>query len=271
MGCSSAKAAGGTSQRSLLSGGQVHSSTSLGRRERSLPSHLAAAPRGSFQSALPPVEEGRRDFARIFFANERKIFLIGKGMPSMRPLQPTTGPSSAHIGDLSDPVIDRAEALFGEALFQQLNQVCSAGGRKPPDREVLHKLRSRAVLAMTVNVGIDFALQMKLLPTFLQPFFLIVVMDSPLEARAATYGFVAELPNQISGDRPDSKRTPFCVRLLSPDLLGDSSCGKDGAADNCWEVQYSVREVNTTTIFQAVEEEMQTLREATGVSNWDLM
>lgn len=273
MGCVSAKSTsvrGQNSQTGLLA--RSGSSSTFSKRA-SLPRDLASHPRGIFPSHLPPIDEGRRDFARIFFANERKIFFIGKGMPTVRPLQPTAGPSSAHIGDFSDAVMDRAEALFGEALFAQLAQICYAGGFKPPDKEALHKLRERAVQAMTVNVGIDFALHMKLLPTFLQPFFLIIVMDSPLEARAATYGFVAQLPDQISGDRPDSKRSPFCVRLLSPDLLHEPSCGTDLTAPNGWEVQYYVREVSpsTATIMQAVEEELQNLREATGASSWDLL
>lgn len=88
---------------------------------------------------------------------------------------------------------------------------------------------------------------MKLLPTFLQPFFLIIVLGDLSEARAATYGFVAERPQQIEGDRPESKRTPFCVRLLSPDLLAS-----DEAEAKNWEVEYHVQEVQTSTIMQAI-------------------
>lgn len=268
MGCVSAKSTRNGQTRPLA---RSHSGGASFSKMDSLPRDLASHPRGIFQSHLPPIDEGRRDFARIFFANERKIFFIGKGM-QIRPLQPTAGPSSAHIGDFSDAVMDRAEALFGEALFAQLAQVRIAGGHQPLSTEELIKLRSRAVQAMTVNVGIDFALHMKLLPTFLQPFFLIIAMDSPLEARAATYGFVAQTPTQISGDRPDSKRSPFCVRLLSPDLLAPSCCTED-TAPHGWEVQYHVREVrhSTATIMQAVEEELQNLKDATRASSWDLL
>merc|ERR1719336_3676852 len=87
-----------------------------------LPAKLATQSTGKFQSSLPPVSEGRRDFARIFFADQRKIYFFAPGMQSMRPLQPTAGPSSAHIGDMSDLVVERATSLFGESLQMHLKQ-----------------------------------------------------------------------------------------------------------------------------------------------------
>lgn len=240
--------------------GQVHD-VALPKKEP-LPAALAAASHGRFQSALPPGNEGRRDFARIFFADQRKIFLMAKGMPSMRPLQPTAGPSSAHIGDLSEQVVERAESLFTESLTTHLTQVCGTA----PDPTIVETLRARAMAAMTVNVGVDFALHMKLMPTFLQPFFLIIVLGNMEEARAATYGFVAERPQQIVGDRPESKRTPFCVRLLSPNLLSD-----DEAVTKQWEVEYSVRPVQTSTIMQAVQMDARSVRETINSGRWDAM
>lgn len=237
--------------------GQVHNATV---KRDPLPAALAVASSGRFQSALPPESEGRRDFARIFFADQRKIFIIAKNMPSMRPLQPTAGPSSAHIGDLSEQVIERAESLFKESLLVHLKQACPSAA----DASMVETLRKRAMAAMTVNVGVDFALHMKLLPTFLQPFFLIIVLGDLSEARAATYGFVAERPQQIEGDRPESKRTPFCVRLLSPDLLAS-----DEAEAKNWEVEYNVREVQTSTIMQAVEMDAPKLRESLAAERWE--
>lgn len=228
-----------------------------------LPPVLASQSPGKFQSSLPPTSEGNRDFARIFFADKSKIYFIAPGMPSMRPLQPTTGPSSAHIGDLSDVVVERARELFGESLQQHLDQ---AMGSEAPDAEVVQTLITRAIASMTVNIAIDFALKMNLLPMFLQPAFLIVMLGQPLQAKAATYGFVAEQPNQINGDRPESKRTPFCVRLMSPDLL--TATADDDLWKN-WEVEYSAFEVCTTTISEAVKHDMPKVREAINTSSWE--
>jgi hypothetical protein len=240
-----------------MHGGHVRDARPL-RKAGSLPA-LLAAPKGSFKSALPPIEEGRRDFARIFFSDERKIFLMGRGLPSMRPLHPTPGPSKANIGDLSDQVIERAEELFCESLAQQLAQVF--GG--PPDESVVAKLRARATAAMTVNVGVDFALHMKLMPMFLQPFFLIVVIPEVNDARVVTYGFVSAQPQDVVGDRPEAKRTPQCVRLLSPNLLrpGDPLAG--------WQVEYSLRSVSSASITQVVEADLQLVREAIRTASWN--
>lgn len=271
MGCGSAKAQAGQVHhaahrypKGFLKGGGFKGKDSGrggGAAAVSLPPTLKAQPTGRFASALPPTGEGRRDFARIFFANERKIFIAAAGMPSMRPLQPTTGPSSAHIGDLSEQVVAVAEGLFTDCLT---NQLVRASGTAP-EPETVETLRGLAVLAMTVNVGMDFALHMQLLPTFLQPFFLIIVLGQPLEARVATYGFVAAEPQHIVGDRPESKRTPFCVRLLSPNLLGDAA---EADASN-WLVRYSVREVRAASVMQAVEMEMGQVREATSTGRWE--
>lgn len=244
MGCSGSKS-------------QVHDATKV--RQEQLPASVKARPRGLFQSALPPADEGRRDFARIFFANERKIFLHAEGMPGMRPLQPTAGPSAAHIGDLSEHVVERAASLFGEAVTSQLSLVSGTA----PDPSIVETLCKRAMPAMTVNVGMDFALHLQLLPTFLQPFFLVIALGAPMQVRVATYGFVAEKPQQVKGDRPDTKRTPFCVRLLSPNLMSD----EEADAAN-WQVSYSVREVQSATILQAVEAEAPMVREAISRGEW---
>merc|ERR1740117_2837146 len=109
---------------------------------------------------------------------------------------------------------------------------------------------------------------MKLMPTFLQPGFVIIALGEPLQARVAIYGFVAERPQQVAGDRPESKRTPFCVRLLSPNLL-EAAPESDGVTG--WQVDYRVREVQASTIMQAVELELPKLKEATAAGRWDLI
>eukprot|EP00929_Paragymnodinium_shiwhaense_P095481 TRINITY_DN56642_c0_g1_i2.p1 TRINITY_DN56642_c0_g1~~TRINITY_DN56642_c0_g1_i2.p1 ORF type:complete len:257 (+),score=58.33 TRINITY_DN56642_c0_g1_i2:77-847(+) len=251
-------------------GGSKANAVHLPTKKDGLPASIAAAPRGKFQSTLPPRDEGRRDFARIFFAEQRKIYLFAKGMPSMRPLQPTAAPSSASIGDLSEEVIKRAEELFTDSLVQTLTTAAN-GTRPTPD--FVEKLTNSAMNALTVNVGIDFALHMKLMPTFLQPIFVIIVLGDPAEARAATYGFVASAPQEVAGDRPEAKRTPFCVRLLSPNLLRDGKGDSPPSTcdDSDWEVQYSVREVQAATILQAVEPDTPKLMAATASGRWDPM
>mmetsp|Transcript_53004 Transcript_53004/g.124188 ORF Transcript_53004/g.124188 Transcript_53004/m.124188 type:complete len:262 (+) Transcript_53004:50-835(+) len=242
MGCGGSKAKG-----------QVADVSSTTGTKEPLPRCLVGRPYGKFISALPPLNEGRRDFARIFFANERKIFFLTKDMPSMRPLQASAGPSNANIGDLSEQVVERACSLFYDALTGSLAQAFNSA----PDPVVVDKVHHKAMSAMSVNVGVDFALQMQLMPMFLQAVFVLLVFGDMQEARIATYGFVAADPKQVKGDRPESKRSPFYVRLLSPNLI---TAREEDA--HRWEVSYVAQTASITTIMQAVEAEVRHLRDA---------
>merc|ERR1719343_1200852 len=129
----------------------------------------------------------------------------------------------------------------------------------------MDKLTEKSGSAMSVNIGLTFAQHMQLLPIFLQPAFLIILLGNPLQARAATYGFVAEKPDQITGDRPESKRTPYCVRLLSPDLLHDV---EDSVSPTSWHLDYNAVEVQTASIIQAVDADMCLIRDAVNTGSW---
>lgn len=230
------------------------------RSSKGLPANLAAVSTGTFETSLADVSEGRRDFARTFFSQQCRIFIMAPGMPSMRPVQATKQSASYNIGQMDDAVMRLAEELFTESLLEYLKQAC--GG--DPEMEVVNILKKRVMAAMTVNIGLDFTRHMKLLPQLLQPLVLIVVMGKISEARTATYGFVAERNEQIQGDRPESKRTPICVRLVSPDLLTPK---EDAKAQ--WQVEYTLKGVKTSTIMQAVEMELPSLRQAISSQQWD--
>jgi len=179
-------------------------------------------------------------------ANERKIFLMAKGFQSPKPLQVTSGPSQTNIGDLNSEVISKAMALFEERLGEALQQV-SARAEGEAGR-----LRDLAISAINVSGGIDFATHMELMPMFLQPVFVLVVLGDMEEAHMMTYGFIAETPHQVEGDRPEAKRTSFCVRLVSPNLLAPPDAAK--------EVWYSVRNVHTTAMSQVVDGDVDLMR-----------
>jgi len=225
-----------------------------------LPNALQATPRGAFQSTSAGSDEGRRDFSRIFFANERKIFFMGKGLNSPQPLQVTSQPSSTHVGDLSAEVVEMAAQMFGERLASALD---AAQATRPDD---ISALVNQIIPRMTVNVGLDFALHTGLMPAFLQPVFVIIALGEPLQFRVATYGFIAEKPDQVVGDRPETKRTPFVVRLLNTDLTPDDT--KNGGKVN---VHYSAWCVQAATTQQVVDLEGNALREACNKNSWDLL
>eukprot|EP00933_Yihiella_yeosuensis_P016800 TRINITY_DN14216_c2_g1_i1.p1 TRINITY_DN14216_c2_g1~~TRINITY_DN14216_c2_g1_i1.p1 ORF type:complete len:255 (-),score=36.36 TRINITY_DN14216_c2_g1_i1:373-1137(-) len=225
-----------------------------------LPGSLASASGGKFQCDVPQVDEGRRDFARYFFGGQ-DIYIWAPCMAKMRPIQPTTGLyNAAGIGDLSKeadgseaPVIQRAQELFTSEMKRQLEQVAQT----PIDEDRFQTLVERVIPAISVSYATKFTSDFNLLTMFCQPFFLIVVHEDLSKAWVATYGFVASEIKQIKGDRPQDKRTPFCARLLSPELLSD-------ADKSPWQVQYSVRSVKTASIGQAVEGDIPKLKDEVG-------
>ena len=81
----------------------------------------------------------------------------------------------------------------------------------------------RVVGHLSVTPALQLALYTKLPVSFHQPCYVILIGRA--QVRVATYAFVGE---PISGDRPDRKRTPFVLKILTPDLLkGDSMPAKD--------------------------------------------
>merc|ERR1719230_2369404 len=113
-----------------------------------LPPKLGKQPDGSFRTELGKGAEGHRDFARIFMANDRKVFLMAKGLPSPVPLQVSAAPATVNVGDMSHEVIARAVELLGDRLREAL----SAATVTMPPCHGLESLRDALISAMTVNV-----------------------------------------------------------------------------------------------------------------------
>ncbi|CAE8587040.1 unnamed protein product [Polarella glacialis] len=83
------------------------------------------------------------------------------------------------------------------------------------DASALEALCGNAATAMSASIGVDFAMHVGLIPTFLQPLFLILLLQDAsgniAEARVLICGFVAAKPKHITGDRPDAKCTNWCA------------------------------------------------------------
>lgn len=246
MGCGAGKQKNGN--------GKIHSKQGA----EPLPPMVQATPCGHFESTSAGSDEGRRDFARIFFANERKIFAMFGDFQGPKPIQVTAQPSSTHVGDLSSTVVEKAALIFAERLGAVFE---SAAIMKPPN---LEDLVDQIMAQTTVNVGIDFASQMALVPMFLQPVFVVMGLGEPLQVRVLTYGFFAEKPQQVVGDRPDSKRSPFVVRLCSP-VVGSSQASPGGKVT----ISYRAWPVQAATTGQVVSDDAEMLRKAISMGSWE--
>lgn len=233
---------------------------------RELSAQLVARPHGHFMSTLAPGPEALRDFARVFLSRgqSRKVYIMARGMVSLRPLQLSAGLGTAAVGELHEGMVGEAQTLFIDALTQWL---LSVGAPLVPSEEQ-QRLCGAAAAAMSGSVGIDFSQHVGLLPTFMQPMFVLLILGGSREVlpqmRLLTYGFVAGSCTQVSAGSPESKNTPFCARLTSPDLLSADVV----TAGSCWEWEYSVYRVRTTNIREAAERDAACLREAISSGRW---
>lgn len=200
-----------------------------------LPSLLASQPRGSYHFDVRPGQEACRDFARIFgmAEHEPKLFMMCPGLEIPKPLRST----SAFAGDLNAEVITDAMRecrQHVEAILAASSDGCAA---QCLTNEVFERI---AALASTAT-GLAFAEERGVLRCFLQPIYVILCMGNPLQIRILTYGYVAESAEEVMGERPSRKWTPFLARLLSPevsqetdgDILYEVRMGQSGSTAEC--------------------------------------
>lgn len=224
-------------------------------------SPLIAKPLGSFSSKVATGREAERDFARIVLAPGRRIFLVAKGAADMRPLR--FGPSLAHASSRDSHSSRWVQTSLREGLARQLREI----GSLLLDRALEEAVCSRAVLAMSASVGVAFAIHVGLLPQLLQPLYILVLIEardgSLAQARVLVAGFVCKKAEQIVGDRPESKRTPWLALLASPDLL--TSLVEPEAE---WEWEYRVREACADAVTDAVMCDTSCLQDAVVSGTW---
>ncbi|CAE7711048.1 lipI, partial [Symbiodinium pilosum] len=190
---------------------------------------LLATPRGHFTSKVSVREEVERDLARLLADPNARIFVLSQPGCSLRPL------------------LARGRSAGRTAL-----EALSAGLPPLPSEQSAAHLAAQTAAAMSASIGVDFTVQAGLLPQFHQPMFVLLLLGpSPgadLQARLIMSGFVAGKAKHVQGDRPDSKFTPWCASLASPDLLKSSP-----EPGSIWSWDYSVREAFADDIGTAVE------------------
>jgi hypothetical protein len=136
------------------------------------------------------------------------MFVLTPQLEEPRKLQATEQSSTVSIGDLSEEVLALAEERFKDSLREVL------GGEKGNT-----PWSSRIATSLSVSgSGVMEFLEMRhMMPTFFQPRFLLFI-DSDNSVRIMTYGFVAQDIAEVRGARPDTKCSPFLMRITSEDL-----------------------------------------------------
>jgi hypothetical protein len=172
---------------------------------------LPGPPRGNCTIGrnLSERDEARRDFARLFLAGSYPaMFVLTPGLGEPRELQATDRAARVAIGDFSEEVLSLAEERFKDSLSSVLGE---DQGSTP------WSSRIAASLSVSGSGVMEFLKMRGLEIAFYQPRFLLFI-DRDGSVRIMTYGFVAQHIEEVRGSRPDSKCSPFLMRLTSEDL-----------------------------------------------------
>jgi len=201
---------------------------------------LLQVPRGTFRSEVAPLREVERDLGRLVASSGFRIFVTSAA--SSRPLRLQSRQGI--------PILHGLHLLLEQQLSTALDTSFS----------------ERVATAMSAGIGVDFAVQVGLIPQFHQPMFILLLLGGSggarLEVRILVNGFVAAKSKHVQGDRPDQKFTPWIASLASPDLMQPSK-------GEAWQWEYAVRDANgSETTGSALECDMLLLQDMTASGQW---
>jgi len=169
-----------------------------------------------------------RDLTRMLHG--RAVYMMGP--EQMHPLQA----EMKTAGDVNHATCAAAFDSLKRAVCNEMNAQGAAQGtsteapatsahnrswREEPGSVCDWQLDSLALMELTLQVathistgpGMQVVLQEKLPPALWQPTFVICISRS--QVRVVTFAFVGE---PAAGDRPENKRTPFMLRMLTDNI-----------------------------------------------------
>lgn len=154
--------------------------------------------------------EALRDFARVWLANGGDLFLACGGSELITLQRPGSADGTASAGEAAAI----AEEEFCGAVHKAVVQHIDEAFDERKQRDLVRRLMSQ----MTVDPTIQIVTQHGLLPSVVQPKFVVLV--SKQQVRVATYAFIG---SPVCGDRPNRKWTPFLMRMVTCNLVELSS------------------------------------------------
>ena len=201
------------SEKASMSG-KVEASLSL-RDDPELPGLLQ--PSGVFTFETAQLAESARDFTRAFAGcKDGKGDILAMGLEE---LEARAGPTPVICG-LQQTGVNANDTALATADFRQgtVSATLAAAGIYCSPMK-LEELSARLIGNLTVGAAMDALVQMECIPQMFQNKYVILVSAAAQveSVRVLTYGFIG---GPESGDRPDMKHTPFMLRLLTENLLG---------------------------------------------------
>ena len=204
-----------------------------------LPGLLQSRGRSSHQMAAHA--ESARDFTRAFSgctAGKGDILLLvatsgGEPPPRAEPPAHIVCSAPATHGDVSAPIVDAATAAFRTGVLKPA--LLAAGGAElgavAGNDKALASLCARVIGSCTVGAAMDVLMEHGCMPQLFQNKYVVLISgdgggsgSGDATVRVLTYGFVGD---PTGGDRPDTKHTPYVMRLLTENLLVGGGGGNE--------------------------------------------
>lgn len=204
-----------------------------------LPPGLRLQPQGELSVPLPVGNEAWaeafRDLSRVLQGG--CVFVIGR-----QRLYPLHAPSPSAVGRMDDQTSSAALELIAASIRDELLAqgvgLSATGNTKPTpwrrsgsqyacgsaemdrlvDPQILKELSLQVAAHVSVGPGVQLTIARGLPPALWQPTFTLCIGDG--QVRVLTFAFVGA---PVTGDRPDRKRTPFCLRIATGDLVRAAS------------------------------------------------
>lgn len=207
-----------------------------------LPECLRRCPRGEQDVPIPQSDDAWdevvRDLARSL--NGGTVFVAGQ-----QRLYPLRG-TDASPGAVGSEASREAVETISEAISREM---AAQGGIAKTNKEmqpaVLQKLVMLVAAHVSVTPGVDLVMSRGLPPNLWQPIFTICIGDG--QVRILTFAFIGE---PVTGDRPDRKRTPFCLQIATNDLVrvAEATVRGEPEASQAARVWYSAEAVSESIL-----------------------
>ena len=226
--------------------------------------------RGSYGYQMADADEAARDFARAFagcMGGKGDIMLLTVSDAEAAPPRPVVCAASAG-GDVNQRSVSAATDAF---RAQVLAPALAAAGAAALAPALLGELSERLIGNLSVGAAMEALTQHGCAPAMHQNKFLLLVGQDSV--RVLTYGYIGE---PVSGDRPDTKHTPFTLRLLTENLLSPplepeaepESDGSGGGARGMT-ISYAVAGTGRGSMVDEVQRDAQRLHAAIASGEWE--
>lgn len=233
----------------------------LGLHEPSQPTFpggLAANPSGQVEVTPNGQDEGERDLARV--CQGGRLFIVGRRRMFPPPVDATLGNTSASACSEIFKCVQTCvrEEMTAQGALQKSRCRLFWPFRRRRRTQKMEELMRAVTTHVSIGPGLQVAQLNEIPPALWQPLYTICIGAG--QVRVVTFAFVG---GPVHGDRPDTKCTPFILRLVSSDL---TSVAGDALVAN-----YECQATEAETSLDHLVSQESTLFDSLDSGDWTLM